>query len=87
MLKELSSQQLPPTIAILWDGKKTDTMEREVFNLQRRPRNVINKREHVVLVDMQNRSFIGEFIPKSGCGKDKAEAIKAKLIEKGIHSN
>ena len=80
MCKELSSKQLPSTIAISWDGKKTETLEREAFNPERRRRNVLNKREHVVLVDMQNESFIREFIPDSGCGKDQAVAIKAKLI-------
>ena len=30
-LKSIVSQKLPNTIAISWDGKKTDTLEREAF--------------------------------------------------------
>ena len=36
------------------------------------------------MVDMENGSFLGEFIPEGGSGKEIAEGVKKKLIEKGI---
>ena len=43
-----------------------------------------NKNEHIVLVDLQNGTFIGEFTPVSGTGRSAAEGVKQVLIKKGI---
>ena len=59
-------------------------MERESFGEGDRQRNVLNKKEHIVLVDVEHGSFIGEFMPENGTGKEVAEGVRSKLIEKGI---
>ena len=70
-------------ICVLWDGKKTETLEKSATTAGG-SRNESKKKEHLVVVDLEHRCFIGEFIPSSGSGRAEAEGVKLMLIKKGI---
>ena len=60
-----------------------ETLTREDYGVNK-SRNVLCKKEHITIVDMENKTFVGDFTTESGKGKVIAEGVKAKINENKI---
>ena len=83
VFKKLSSLPLKQTIAVGWDGKKSDTLVQERFH-DNKLRNVKEKKEHIVITDIYNKVFIAEFSPAESDGQSIALGVLDCLEKKGI---
>ena len=80
---DLNKQQQDTPVAISWDGKRCSTLVKDNFN-ENKSRNIIQKQEHIVITDMENSSYIGNFCPEDGTGSVVAKGVTEKLKQKGF---
>ena len=81
--KNLSEQPLKPTCAISFDGKHSKSLCREGFG-DKQGRNVKQSKEVIVVTDMENKEFIGEFRADSGKGNIVGQGVIDKVHKKKL---
>ena len=81
--KSLTNMPLKKTNALSWDGKQSEVLEREGYG-DGKMRNTKKRTEMIVVTDLQNKEYVGDFKADSSNGKDVGEGVAIKAKEKGI---
>ena len=82
---DFADAPLHTTKAVYLDGKRFAASKKETYGEETtKHRNTLETAEHIVVADAESGEYMGEFIPKSGSGRDVAEGLLEFLRGKGV---